>query len=151
MPTVNQSFFAFAFIGVVWGSNFIFMKMAADWITPMQIVFVRVLFGFLPIALFALYKKQLSLSHWVHFPHFVAMGLLATVIYYFGFAKGTSMLNSGIAGAISGAIPLFSLLAAMAFLKEETITRSKIVGTALGFVGVVALARLLLMQPIQAV
>jgi len=132
---------AFAFVGLVWGSNFVFMKLAAELITPTQIVFLRVLFGFTPIAVFAYYKKALSFQHIRHFHHFLAMGLLATVIYYFGFAKGTSLLTSGIAGAISGAIPLFSIFAAALFLKEESISSSKIVGTLLGFFGILVLAR----------
>ncbi|GAL11214.1 metabolite transporter (DMT) superfamily [Vibrio astriarenae] len=132
---------AFGFVGLVWGSNFVFMKLAAELITPMQIVLLRVLFGFVPIAAFAYFKKALSFEHIRHFHHFLTMGLLATVIYYFGFAKGTSLLSSGIAGAISGAIPLFSIFAAALFLKEEVITRSKAMGTLLGFTGILILAR----------
>lgn len=132
---------AFGFVGLVWGSNFVFMKLATELITPMQIVFLRVLFGFVPIAASAYFKQALSIKHIRHFHHFLAMGLLATVIYYFGFAKGTSLLTSGIAGAISGAIPLFSILAAALFLKEEKVTRSKVVGTLLGFTGILILAR----------
>ncbi|WP_117234879.1 DMT family transporter [Vibrio maerlii] len=132
---------AFAFVGMVWGSNFVFMKLASDYITPMQIVFWRVLFGFVPIAFFACAKKTLSLSHLKHGHHFLTMGLLATVVYYFGFAKGTSLLSSGIAGAISGAIPLFSIIAAALFLTEEAITKWKLIGSALGFIGILILAR----------
>ncbi len=117
------------------------MKLAAEHITPLQIVLLRVLFGFVPIACFALFKGVLKLEHLKHSHHFLAMGLLATVIYYFGFAKGTSLLTSGIAGAISGAIPLFSILAAALFLKEESITRWKAIGTLLGFCGILILAR----------
>ena len=46
---------AFAALGLIWGSNFIFMKWAAVLISPIQIVFLRVLFGFLPILALALY------------------------------------------------------------------------------------------------
>jgi len=137
----NLAQVAFVFVGLIWGSNFIFMKLAVDLISPMQIVFVRVLFGFLPVAIFAVYKRALSLEHLKNFHHFLAMGLLATVVYYFGYAKGTSLLSSGIAGAISGAIPLFSLLAALLMLKEEAVTKWKVFGTALGFIGVLILAR----------
>lgn len=132
---------AFGFVGLIWGSNFVFMKLASEHISPIQIVFIRVLFGFIPIALFATARNALHLSHLKHGHHFFVMGLLATVIYYFGFAKGTALLSSGIAGAISGAIPIFSLLAALLLLKEETITQRKLLGTLLGFIGVVLLAR----------
>ena len=39
---------AFLLLGLFWGSNFIYMKYASQFISPMQIAFVRVLFGFLP-------------------------------------------------------------------------------------------------------
>ena len=46
-------YLAFALLGVIWGSNFIFMKWAAENISPNQIVLLRVVFGFLPIFFFA--------------------------------------------------------------------------------------------------
>ncbi len=128
-------------LGIIWGSNFIFMKWAADYITPLQIVFVRVVLGFLAVLLYAAAKRQLSLSHLKYVPHFAVMACLAAAIYYYGFARGTSLLPSGIAGAVSGAIPLFSLLAAALFLPDETLNRSKVMGLLVGFAGVLMIAR----------
>ncbi len=107
---------AFCLLGIIWGSNFIYMKMASALITPTQIVFFRVLFGFLPVTAYALFKGDLSINHFRHTGHFLIMALLATSIYYYGFAKGTSLLLSGVAGAVSGAIPLFSFILAAVFL-----------------------------------
>ncbi|RME14001.1 MAG: DMT family transporter [Alphaproteobacteria bacterium] len=131
---------AFWGLGLVWGSNFIFMKWAADLITPMQIVFLRVLFGFLPVAAYALATGALRLQHMRHGGHFLVMSLLATSVYYFGFAKGTSLLLSGVAGALSGAIPLFSFIAAALFLRDEPVGGRKLAGVAIGFAGVVMIA-----------
>jgi drug/metabolite transporter (DMT)-like permease len=69
------------------------------------------------------------------------MSLLATAIYYFGFAKGTSLLLSGVAGVLSGAIPLFAFLLGVIFIAEEKASAIKISGVLLGFVGVVLIAR----------
>ena len=110
---------AFLTLGIIWGSNFIYMKLASQLITPMQIVLFRVLFGFLPIFIYSLKIGVLKWSDLQHTKHFVVMALLATAIYYYGFAKGTSLLLSGIAGAVSGAIPLFSFILALMFLPEE--------------------------------
>lgn len=41
---------AFVFLGVLWGSNFIYMKWATALISPIQVAFLRVFFGFLPLA-----------------------------------------------------------------------------------------------------
>jgi len=75
---------AFLVLGTIWGSNFIFMKWAAEWITPLQVVLLRVIFGFLPIALYAIFTKSLSFSHLKHVGHFFVMSILATSLYYFG-------------------------------------------------------------------
>src|SRR5262249_32726425 len=74
-------YLAFALLGVIWGSNFIFMKWAARDISPGQIVLLRVVFGFLPIFLFALAKRALRWEHVRYAHHFVVMSLLATAVY----------------------------------------------------------------------
>lgn len=132
---------AFSMLGIIWGSNFIYMKMAAELIAPTQIVFFRVLFGFIPVAAYTFFKGQLSINHLRHAGHFLVMALLATSIYYYGFAKGTSLLLSGVAGAVSGAIPLFSFILAVVFIAEEKITAAKIAGIVIGFAGVVIIGR----------
>ena len=132
---------AFAFLGVIWGSNFIFVKWAAEAITPGQIVLLRVVFGFLPVFLYALSQRALRWEHLRHTDHFVVMSLMATAVYYFAFAKGTALLPSSIAGLLSGAIPLFTFVCAWLFLREERVTATIATGIALGFLGVLLIAR----------
>ena len=135
------AYLAFALLGVIWGSNFIFMKWAAEDISPSQIVLLRVVFGFVPIFLFALAKRALRWEHLRYVHHFVVMSLLATAVYYLAFAKGTALLPSSIAGLLSGAIPLFTFICAWLFLREEHINTIKAAGVALGFLGVLLIAR----------
>lgn len=132
---------AFISLGVIWGSNFITMKWASVYITPGQIVFLRVLFGFLPIILYALVRGDIKKEHFRHWPHFFVMSLLATSLYYYAYAKGTSLLYSGIAGMLSGSIPLFSFVLTFFFLRDEITTMRKIVGAAVGFMGIILIAR----------
>jgi hypothetical protein len=94
----TTAYLAFVLLGVIWGSNFIFMKWAAEDISPRQIVLLRVVFGFLPILVFALAQRALRWEHTRYVHHFVVMSLLATVVYYLAFAKGTALLPSSIAG-----------------------------------------------------
>jgi drug/metabolite transporter (DMT)-like permease len=132
---------AFVGLGVIWGSNFIFMKWASETISPGQITFLRVLFGFLPIVLYSAARSTLRRSHLRYLHHFFVMSVLATSIYYFAFAAGTALLPSGIAGALSGAIPLFSFVAAAIFLRDERITLARLAGVLIGFTGVLLIAR----------
>lgn len=132
---------AFVVLGLVWGSNFVFMKWASDTITPGQITLLRVLFGFLPVLVYAAAQRVLDRHHIRYLHHFVVMSLLATTVYYFAFAAGTSLLPSGIAGALSGSIPLFSFLSAAVLLRSEQITLRRLLGVLIGFSGVLLIAR----------
>jgi len=116
------------------------MKMAAVYIDPMQVVFYRVLFGFIPVFLYAIYKNTIKLEHLKYSFHFFIMSLFAAVIYYYGFVKGSSLLLSGIAGALSGSVPLFSFLVASIFLKEEKITKLASIGVIVGFIGIILIS-----------
>lgn len=136
------AFVAWLALGLIWGSNFVFMKWATEYISPLQVVLARVTLGFLPVFIYALAARQLKWAHLKHSGHFVVMACLAAAIYYYGFARGTDLLPSGIAGAVSGAIPLFSILAAVLLLSEEKLTRSRAIGVLIGLVGVIAIARL---------
>ena len=108
----NVATAAFVALGLIWGSNFIFLKWASETLTAGQITLLRVVCGFLPIFVYAVVTGALDRRHVRYLHHFVVMSVLATSLYYFAFAAGTARLDSGIAGALSGAIPLFSFLAA---------------------------------------
>lgn len=131
----------FALLGGIWGSNFIHMKMASATISPMQIAFLRVLCGVFPVLLVAWSQKVFRAAHWRHLPHFLAMALLATVLHYTALAAGTSRLHSGVAGAFTASIPIFSFLLALLFLKEETLSARRTAGVLAGCAGVLLLAR----------
>lgn len=141
MQYTPMSIIAWLALGIIWGSNFIFMKLAVDYISPLQVVLARVALGFVPVLVYATVKRQLKLAHLEHVGHFIVMACLAAAVYYYGFARGTSLLPSGIAGAVSGAIPMFSVIAAALFLRDERLTVSKVLGLLIGSVGILMIAR----------
>lgn len=64
---------AFACLGVIWGSNFILMKWAAEEITAGQIVLLRAAF-FPPVFFYALSQRALRQEHVRYAPSFVVTG-----------------------------------------------------------------------------
>lgn len=125
-----RAYTALVLLGVIWGSNFIFMKWATALITPSQTVFLRVLFGFIPLALIAWRHKVITREQLAYLPHFMVMSVLATSFYYYGFIAGTALLPSSIAGLLSGSIPIFTFLGAALFLPEERPTKQMALGVA---------------------
>jgi drug/metabolite transporter (DMT)-like permease len=137
----TPAYIAFIVLGLIWGSNFIFAKWALSYLTATQVVFLRVLFGFIPIFVAALLTKSLSWHHWRHVHHFLVMSVFATAIFYIAYAKGTALLLSSVAGMLSGAAPLFTFVTALIFLRDEPINILTASGILLGFLGVILIAR----------
>ena len=136
-----RAYAALVLLGVIWGSNFIFMKWATALISPSQTVFLRLLFGFLPLVAVAWHSKVITRAQLQHLPHFIVMSVLATSFYYYGFVAGTALLPSSIAGLLSGSIPIFTFLGAALFLPDERPTKQMAIGLALGFAGIALSAR----------
>ncbi|RDK11974.1 DMT family transporter [Cupriavidus lacunae] len=138
---MNPAYPAFAALGLIWGTNFIFMKWASAYLSAGQIVFLRVFFGFLPLLACALFTGALKWRHLRHIHHFTVMSLLATVLYYYAFAKGAALLASSVAGMLSGAIPLVSFLCGLALTRQQRPTPRIVAGIASGFIGVLLIAQ----------
>ncbi|RXJ68018.1 EamA family transporter [Halarcobacter ebronensis] len=140
MENKKNAIIIFLLLGIIWGSNFIYMKWASELITPLQVVFLRVLFGFIPVFIYAYYKKAIKIEHLKYSFHFFIMSLLGTTVYYYFFVKATSLLLSGVTGALSGSIPLFAFILAVIFLKDEKFDK-RIVGILVGILGVILIAK----------
>jgi drug/metabolite transporter (DMT)-like permease len=135
------TYVAFVFLGLIWGSNFIYMKWAVALISPEQIVLLRIFFGFLPLAFAAWHKGVINRSQARHLPHFLVMAVVATAFYYFAIVKGTALLPSGIAGVLGGSIALFTAIFSLLLLRTEKLNRLMAVGVVLGFAGIALIAR----------
>jgi len=137
---MNVDAWLFVALGLVWGTNFLFMKEAVQVVSPLQVAWLRASFGALPIVVFALSRRSLAKADLRHVHHFAAMSVLSTVVPYVGFVKGTQLLQSGAAGAISGVIPLMTALFAALFLPSDRLSARKALGLVLGVAGVACVA-----------
>jgi len=138
---MRLTYLLFACLGLIWGSNFIYMKWAAALISPAQIVLLRVFFGFLPLAFVAWRKRVITRTQLRLLPHFGVMAAVATAFYYYAIVRGTELLPSGIAGVLGGSISLFTAICSLLFLRTEKLNRLMALGVVLGFAGIVLIAR----------
>lgn len=136
-----RAYAALVLIGLIWGSNFIFIKISTEVLTPMQVVLLRVAAGFVPLALVAWQTGALNRAQLRHLPHFAVMSVLATSFYYYGFVAGTALLPSSVAGLLGGAIPIVTFLTSLLFLRSERPNPVMATGIALGFAGILLTAR----------
>jgi drug/metabolite transporter (DMT)-like permease len=129
-----------ALLGLIWGTNFLFMKMAVAVVPPLEVAWLRTMFGAMPIACLALATRSLARTDLRLVHHFAAMALLANVGPYVFFVIGTSHLPSGVAGVISGAIPFVTAGIVAIALPAERLTVGKLLGLSIGFAGILLVA-----------
>jgi drug/metabolite transporter (DMT)-like permease len=124
---------------VLWGSGFLFVKLALRGLSPSQVVLGQLALGALVLLITLAIRRQ-SLPHasreWAYL---AGMAVLANIAPYLLFSWSEQRISSGLAGLLSGTTPLVTLLLARAF-GVGRLTPPRVLGLALGLAGVVLLA-----------
>ncbi|HZC98949.1 MAG TPA: DMT family transporter [Actinomycetes bacterium] len=124
---------------MLWGSGFLFVKLALRGLSPVQIVLGQLGFGAV-VLLLTLAVRRRPLPHvprqWAYL---AGMALLANIAPYLLFSWSEQRISSGLAGVLSGTTPLLTLLFARA-LGVGCLTLARVLGLVLGLCGVVLLA-----------
>ncbi len=126
-------------LAVLWGSSFLFVKIAVREITPVTLVAARFVIAasVLSVAVRAR-GLRLPTSRRV-WSHYLLMGLVGNAIPFTLIAWGQIRVDVGLAGILMGVMPLMTLLLAHYFVPGERMTPRMVVGFSVGFIGLVAL------------
>ncbi|WJL95264.1 DMT family transporter [Microbacterium sp. ET2] len=129
----------FTLAGVVWGSSFLFMKVALEGVGPGQVAWARLVLGALALGiLVAIRRERLprSLRIWGH------MTVLAStfcVIPFLLFSWAQQHVTSGLASIYNATTPIMTAIMAGLLLRVERLSRNQITGIAVGISGVVVI------------
>jgi drug/metabolite transporter (DMT)-like permease len=123
-------------LGAIWGSSFLFMKVALDAFSPVQLVAGRIVTGALTLmALSKILKVQLPREPRIWWL-LAFMGLIANVVPFLLIAWGQQYITSAMASILNSTTPLFTATFAAIALAEERMNPLRALGVAIGFVGV---------------
>jgi drug/metabolite transporter (DMT)-like permease len=129
-------------LAAIWGSSFLFIKVAVEELTPGEVVFWRVFVGavvLLPFAGAVLGWRRLGTQlRRYAFPLFVVAIFNASIPFWL-LAWGEQRLDSGLAAVLQASMPLFTALLALRFVPGQRVTGIRLVGVMIGFLGVVLL------------
>lgn len=127
---------SFLLLALLWGSSFLFIEVALQGFSPLQIVVGRLVAGALVLATIVRFRGD-SFPRGVRvWGHLAFLGVVANALPYFLFAWGQQHVTSGMAGVLNGTTPLFTLGIALAALPEEHFSRVRLTGLLIGFFGV---------------
>ncbi|MFT5753736.1 MAG: drug/metabolite transporter (DMT)-like permease [Flavobacterium sp.] len=132
----NKKWYLLVFLGCVWGSSFILMKLGLKGVNPIQMGSLRILFaaafliviGFKHIAKIPLYKWK----------YIAVTSMFGTFLPVYLFAIALSKIDGSISSILNSLTPLNTLIAGMLFFQLD-VQRRQIFGVIIGFVGCVLL------------
>ena len=125
-------------LSAIWGSSFLFIKLGVDELEPSVVALGRVTVGAAILLPIATTHGGLGLLRG-HVGTVAALGLLnnAVPFWLLGFAE--TRIDSGLAGVIQAAAPIFTVLLAIRLDPSQRVTGTRLVGVGVGFVGVALL------------
>lgn len=128
--------------GLIWGTSFLWIKIAVSEVSPFVLVGFRTLFGTLGMLGIIFLNKKLqltwhSLRPWLGI--FAFIGLINVALPFVLISWGEQYIPSGIASVLNSTTPLFTIILAAIFLHEDRLTLPRVLGLLTGFGGVVML------------
>jgi drug/metabolite transporter (DMT)-like permease len=134
----KKTLLLFSGTSVIWGSSFLFIRVAVEHMPPSAVVFGRTLLGaafLVPLAIKARAFRGLRSSVLA----VVMVTLLDMALPTFLTAWGEQRISSSLAGILTATDPLFTALLALWLIRSEAVNRRQLAGLVIGFAGVIAL------------
>ena len=124
-------------LSLLWGSSFFLIEIVIAEMPILTIVALRVVLAALALWVFAFAIGLTPPKGATVWRAFLVMGMLNNVIPFSLIVWGQTHIASGLAAILNATTPLFTVIVAGIFLADEKTTPMKVLGTLIGFTGVV--------------
>lgn len=127
---------AFILLGLIWGSSFLWIKIAVDEVPAGTLVALRMALGAAAMLAFLPFIGQRLPTARGELGHLAVLGFVNAGLPIFLISWGESMgVDSGTAGVLNSLTPIFSVLIAGLLLRAEPVTGLRVGGVLVGFAG----------------
>jgi drug/metabolite transporter (DMT)-like permease len=129
-------------LALIWGASFMFIKVADRELAPATLIMGRLGLAAVTLALivpFTVGTGETVAALRAHAGRLVTIALVNTALPFWLLSWGETRIDSGLASIIQASVPIFNALIAFAFFHEVRVTGLRLVGIAVGFVGVALL------------
>lgn len=135
---MDRRMLAVPLLALIFGSNFMFVKIAAEEVSPFQMVTLRLVIAAGLVAVIVRWRG--TTIQWsaplVARTSFVAV--TGTIVPFVLIAWASSRIDSGLASVLNSSMPLFTALFAV-IAADESVTPQRAAGLLIGFAGVAAM------------
>ncbi|GAB3575528.1 DMT family transporter [Leifsonia lichenia] len=127
----------FIAMGLVWGASFLFMKVGLEGVSFGQVVWARLVFGAITLAVIAIITRSRLPREPVVWLHFLVVALTYCVIPYLLFAWAEQYVSSSLASIYNAVTPITTAILVTVAFRVEKLNRDQVLGVAIGVLGVV--------------
>jgi drug/metabolite transporter (DMT)-like permease len=126
-------------LALIWGSSFMFIKVAVRELTPATLITGRLGLAALTLAILIPWNRETLAELRENAGWLIAVALINTAVPFWLLSWGETRIDSGLASILQAAVPIFIALISFGFFHEVRVTGVRLAGVAIGFVGVALL------------
>jgi drug/metabolite transporter (DMT)-like permease len=126
-------------LSVIWGSSFLFGRIAVQELPPLTVAWARVLLAAIVLASAVAVLRHTLPTTWAAWVPFIVMGLMNNVIPFSLILWGQREIGAGLASILNATTPLFAGVIAHLLTDDDKLTANKTLGVFVGIAGVVIL------------
>ena len=131
-----KSFVMLLVLAAVWGGTFFFAEITLQEVPPLTITLLRVALA-IPFLAAIVIKRAIKIPRSTRiWGAYLVMGALNNAIPFSLIFWGQTQITSGLASILNATTALFAAVVAGLLLKDEPLTAKKMIGAALGILGV---------------
>lgn len=123
-------------LAIIWGGSFFFIALSTKELPSFTIVFLRVGLASVILWLVLMLTGQKMSGDKAIWKMFFSIGLINNVLPFSLITWGQHHIASGLASILNATTPFFTLLLAHFLTKDELISKNRLLGLVIGFLGV---------------
>ena len=127
-------------LALMWGSSYLFIKIGVETLPPLSLVSLRLLVGLAILVVAVVVTRTRLPRDRRTLGHLAVLGAVNIAIPFWLIGWAEQHISSGLAGILQSAAPFFTLVLAASFVHDEHITRGRVAGIAIGFLGILVLS-----------
>ncbi|MDQ7805199.1 DMT family transporter [Amycolatopsis sp. A133] len=123
-------------LALLWGSGFLWIKLALTGLSPVHLTLVRCALGALTLLAMAFAARQRLPRDRGTWGRLIVAAFFCNALPFALFSIGERTVDSGVAGVMNATTPLWSLLIGVALGTERRLNPARLLGLVLGFAGI---------------
>lgn len=136
-----RQWIAFLSLTLIWGASFMWIKVALRETGPFTIVAIRIAFALIALLPFVIRSRSGIPRRLREWRHLLILCLTSAVIPWLLIIWGETHIDSAMATVLNASVPLFTIVIAHRWLQDDRMTRPRVFGLLVGFVGIVVLVQ----------